>query len=262
MRAYFEIMKINLKNSLVYRLDSFIGILGSIISLFIQIYLWKALLGDSTVKGINLQDMVTYQTIGILFRIFYDNTVAREVGGKVMDGSIAMILIKPYNFALSMFAGTLGKMTSGFVRTGLPVIAIIVLTTGFKIKVTPLNAVVFIIVVIMNIFLNWLIYYIIGLIHFVLVSAKWFSKIMGDVIRIFGGGIMPLWFFPGVLKKISFYLPFQLLYQFPQSLFINKISSEEIIFNIIIEVVWITILSCIAKFLWFIGIRKLVIQGG
>jgi ABC-2 type transport system permease protein len=77
-----------------------------------------------------------------------------------------------------------------------------------------------------------------------------------------GGAIIPLWFFPDVLKNVSKFLPFTLLYQFPQSVFINKISNAELNFYLISSIVWIFILFYLSYALWLYGKKKLVIQGG
>lgn len=262
MRAYYEIIRITIKNSVVYKLDALISTFGSFITLFVQIFLWKALYQTNRIDNVSLSEMVTYQIFGIILSILYINTVASEVGNKVTDGSISMELIRPYNFAVSMFSKTIGNTISGFLIKGITVILFVIIFYNFRFKISLMNTIILGIVIIFNVVIYWLMHYIIGLLHFVLINAGWFVRILGDTIRILGGSIIPLWFFPSGLKQVSLFLPFQLLYQFPQSILINKVSIQELIFNLTVEVSWVIILSLASFYLWQLGTKRLVIQGG
>lgn len=262
MRAYYEIMKITLKHSFAYRLDTLINVFGSIIAIYVQIYLWRALYGGYNINQLSLDDMITYQIVGVILSLLYVDSVAREVGGRVLDGSISLELIRPYHFAASMFFRTLGTTLSDFAVKGIPVIVFVAVVFHFRINTGFLNVLLLVVVVILNMIIYWLMHYIIGLLHFLFLNASWFVRILRDTIRILGGGIIPLWFFPDVLRNISYFLPFQLLYQFPQSLFVSKISAGELIFSLSAACVWILILGFGSFCLWNAGIKKLVIQGG
>jgi len=262
MRTYREIFKINLKNSLVYKFDTFINLVGNIFTLLAQILLWKAFLKQNTILDLSLAEMITYQIIGIVLSVLYDNSVSSEVGSKVRDGSISMALIKPYSFALSQFAGSLGKIFSNFIVKAIPIIIFSTLCFKLRINLSIGNCIILFISILFNVYIFWIIHYIIGLLHFVIISAGWLVRITRDIIKILGGGVIPLWFFPNILKQISRFLPFQLLYQFPQSIYINKITTNEIYFDISMQLFWIFILSLCSILLWKSAIRKLVIQGG
>ncbi|BBB89577.1 MAG TPA: ABC-2 family transporter protein [Methylomusa anaerophila] len=262
MRTYYEIMKIALKNSLAYRLDTLISILGSIIALYVQIYLWRSLYGDYRISQLSLHDMITYQIMGIILSLLYTDTVAREVGGKVLDGSISLELLRPYNFAAGMFSRTLGDTLSGFAAKGIAVIIFAVIVLNFRLKISLLNVLLLMVALVLNIIIYWLLHYMIGLLHFTFLNAGWFVRILRDTVRILGGGVIPLWFFPDVLREISYFLPFQLLYQFPQSLSVNKISTGELLFNLTAACSWIVLLGFGTFYLWKTGIKKLIIQGG
>lgn len=262
MKAYYEIIKIALKNTFAYRLDTWINVFGSMISMTVQIYLWKALYAEHHIEQLPLDDMIAYQILGTVLRLLYVDAVAREVGNRVLDGSISMELIRPYNFAVSMFFRTLGSTLSGFIVKGIPVIGLVMIFFPFRVNTSLLNVLILLVVVILNILIYWLLHYMIGLLHFTFLNAGWFVRILRDTIRTLGGGVIPLWFFPDVLKKVSYFLPFQLLYQFPQSLFVNQITAEQLALNLIAEGFWIAVLALGSCYLWKLGVKKLVIQGG
>lgn len=262
MHKYGEILKINFKNSLVYKFDTFINMIGNIFTLMAQILLWKALMRQNVEMDLSIQEMITYQIIGVILSVLYDNSISFTVGNKVKDGSISMELIKPYSFSLSQIAGSLGKMLSNFVVRAIPIILFSSIFLDFRLNLSIESLAILILSIVLNVYIYWIIHYIIGLLHFVVLSAGWLVRIMRDIIKILGGGVIPLWFFPEGLKTITKYLPFQLLYQFPQSVFINRISANEICFNLGMQLIWITILTVCTAVLWRNAIKKLVIQGG
>ena len=260
--AYLHLIYIDFKNSFVYKIDTVIGIFSSVLSLYMYIFLWRALLGGEAADVAALREMVTYQAIGVLLVICYDMEVASLVGGKVMDGSISMDFIKPYSFALSMLCGSIGRTAGNFVKKGIPYLAMAFLITGFQLQIRLDMFPVFCVVVLGNMLLYWLIFFSIGLLHFILISAKWFRKIMGDLIKILGGSVVPIWYFPKQLAGIVLALPFGLLFQFPQSVLIGKLSMQEIRTNLLLLYVWVIVFALAAVILWRISVRFITIQGG
>ncbi|MFK0522302.1 ABC transporter permease [Paenibacillus illinoisensis] len=262
MRTYLEVIKITIKNAVVHKFHTAISILTSIFTLLVQILLWKMLLSTSENNVVSFEEMITYQTVGVLLGIIYNGNVAYEVGNKVRDGSISLALIKPYSFSSYMFANTIGSTLIDMIIRGVSLLAFVAYFYSPAVHLTTTNVMLLAIVIPMNFLMFWLLHYIIGLLYFVFISANWFVRILKDTILVFSGAVIPLWYFPDTLRTISEVLPFQLLYQFPQSLLINKISEYEIIRNISLECTWIIVLTLAAWYLWSLGIRKLVIQGG
>lgn len=263
MSVYLEVIKINIKNLLVYRLDTAIGILGNIFSLFVQIYLWTALFNQHQIAELTLNEMVTYQVFGILLSTLYNGNAAGIVGQQVSNGSIAMELIKPYNYSLSSLAASLARSLTDFVLKGLPVLVLALFTQQLFLPALHLWEVLLLLaVIIINIILFWLMHFMIGLLHFSLINAGWFTRILADVIRILGGGIIPLWFFPGSLREVFQYLPFQLLYQYPQSILIGKITAQDMVNNGVLLLIWTGGMLAAVICMWRLNIKKLVVQGG
>mgnify|MGYP000250480736 CR=1 FL=1 len=262
MRAYFEVAKITIRNSLVYRLNTIVGLLTSFFFLTIQIFLWKSLLSYTKIENVSIEEMTAYLTMGMICSTLYNSNTTSYVGNKVNDGSIAMELIKPYSFTISVLFQSLGVIFSNFLVRGLPLLIIVPFLFDYKLDLSMARFFILIAVLLMNILIYWMIFYIIGLMYFVLTNATWFVRLTSETIALFGGSLIPLWFFPDLIKNISWFLPFQLLFQFPQSLIINKISNFEIVRNFVLEFIWIVILIGIVRFFWVIGKRKVVIQGG
>ncbi|MFB9330205.1 ABC transporter permease [Paenibacillus aurantiacus] len=263
MRAYLEIVKISIRDSFAYKFDTFVGIFTNLFFLATQVLLWKALLEYSTSINTTLVEMALYLIIGRICITFYIDSVAYQVGHHVMEGSIAMELIKPYYYSMKMFCISIGMSISSFVVKSLPLVIIIpILTSMTDIEIPLGNLLLFAVALPLNMMMYWLMSYIIGLLHFILINAGWFVRILNETIAILGGAVIPLWYFPGAMQAICAYLPFQLLYQFPQSLIINKITNEEILRNFLLQLCWIGVFGIVAGLLWQFGKKRLIIQGG
>lgn len=262
MTMIYKVIRISFKNSVAYRFNTLVSILTNVFVLLVQVSLWTALITNTDTAVITLSEMITYLTIGVLLTLFYNPEVAHAVGSKVQDGSIGLNLIKPFSFSAFMFFQSAGLILSDLFVKGLVFLIFAFIVFDIHLNTTFANVALLCIVLPMNIFLFWLMHYIIGLLHFIFINAGWFARVLRDTIQLLSGAVIPLWFFPDVLKQVAYFLPFQILYQFPQSLVINKISSDEIIHNIIVQIGWLVILIIIARLLWTVGTRKIVIQGG
>ena len=59
---------------------------------------------------------------------------------------------------------------------------------------------------------------------------------------ILSGLVIPIPFFPNYLQKISNYLPFRYISDFPFRLYVGNVSDYEGVVGILIQIIWIIIL--------------------
>ena len=173
-----------------------------------------------------------------------------------------MDFIKPYNYAASMFCGSLGRMAGNLVKKGIPYLAAAFLTTGFQVRMQAAMLLPFHLIMAGNMFLYWLIFFCVGLLHFMLVSAGWFERVMKDFIKLLGGSVIPLWMFPEFLSGTASLLPFWILFQLPQSMLAGTAALDELGKPICMLFVWIAVLTATAFFLWKLAVRRITVQGG
>lgn len=93
-------------------------------------------------------------------------------------------------------------------------------------------------------------------------SAFWAEDVDGlfsmtdRVKRFFSGGYFPLSILPPILGVVSGLLPFAYTFYIPTQLYLKKMSLEEGIKGLGIQLVWIFILYGLTKWIWNRGIRK------
>jgi ABC-type uncharacterized transport system permease subunit len=77
------------------------------------------------------------------------------------------------------------------------------------------------------------------------------------------GSLVPLYFFPeGWLRNVLLASPFAALYNAPLSIWIGKYQGAQIGEALALQAFWACVFGAFAMWMWSVGERKVVIQGG
>lgn len=266
MRVYYEYIKNSFKEYLAYRFEYFTGIIQTLLSLMVQLYLWNALMGRSgpvsTNSGIvTLEDMVTYVLVSTLISSLARSRVIYDINERVRNGQISADLIRPVNFIGYMFSRTIGRSFFNLIFQFLPVLVIGIVFLDINFPSIP-NLLFFGISAINAMIILFLITFCLGLLAFWYMYIWQVDMLLGTAFELFSGGWIPLWFFPSVLFTISSFLPFRLVYFIPISIFLGRLEVQDCWFMILQQVIWIIIFYGITRIIWNAAIKKLVFQGG
>jgi ABC-2 type transport system permease protein len=82
------------------------------------------------------------------------------------------------------------------------------------------------------------------------------------VFRLFGGAVVPLWFFPGWLDTASRFLPFRCVIYEPISILLGKTPMARIPAVLGTQALWAAILFGLMSLVWAKGKKHMMIQGG
>lgn len=266
MRKYFEYIRNAFKADLAYRVDYFVSLAFAFVALFIQLYLWRALLGQSgqasTDMGvITLSEMTTYVLVSVVISTLVDSNVISNISGVIRSGQISMDLIKPMNFQAYVFCSMIGHNFFRFLFRLLPVLAVGIVFLSIEAPSLP-NLFLFLVTLVNAIAISFLINFCLGLLAFWYMSIWQVEQIFGRSIDIFSGFWIPLWFFPKILVNISNFLPFRLMYFVPISVFLGKVEPVDCMYLLIQQLIWIVVLFGMTRLMWRMAIKKLVVQGG
>jgi ABC-2 type transport system permease protein len=81
-------------------------------------------------------------------------------------------------------------------------------------------------------------------------------------IIVFGGAIAPLEFLPRIMQKIAAFLPFKYFHYFPVKLYLDPLSSFEIVQGFLILGFWLIASFFIYKTVWHFGTKRYSAVGG
>jgi ABC-2 type transport system permease protein len=265
-RVYYEIIKNSFQAQTIYRMNTIIRFFSSLMFIFIQVSIWRALYSNKAVVlaqslTVSLDEMITYVIISTVISVFIYSIAIPKMGQRVQTGDIAMDLIKPISLRASIFSETLGHNTFRILFELTPLLVFSYFVFGFS-RPQWGFLLLFIVSLLGAAILFFLITYIIGMLAFWYIKIRHFERMLYDSLRLLSGSFIPLWFFPGILSDISILLPFSLVYFLPISIYLQKVSASEALVIIAKQWVWIGILFALQKVVWTKAVTKIEIQGG
>src|SRR6202030_4598625 len=115
LAAYLEFARVGFINILAFRLRYYTGIITYLINVTVYYFIWTAVYGPAlktsggTIAGYDLGQMLTYVSVGWIIRSFYWNTIDQEMAYEVLEGKIAMDLIKPVSVQWMWISRAIGE---------------------------------------------------------------------------------------------------------------------------------------------------------
>src|ERR1700732_4149034 len=111
LKIYAEFIRIGFVNILAFRLRYYTGIITYLINVSVYFFIWRAVFANATgsIAGFSLSQILTYVSVGWILRSFYWNTIDQEMAYEVIDGKIAMDLIKPVSVQWMWLGRGLGR---------------------------------------------------------------------------------------------------------------------------------------------------------
>lgn len=254
------------QRNLSYRANVIIFVLGDAMMLAVSYYLWKAIYASSAqpiINGFNLNEMIIYVLISFLTGLLISMDISYKISSEVKDGSIAINLIRPINYERRMLFEGLGDVFYNFVVVFiLGIVAVTILLYNFSMTLTIGQIFAYIISITMGIMLNFYYSYTFGLLSFKLTNLWGLSQIMGAIVQLLSGMLIPIVFFPTFAQKIFNFLPFSSMIYTPTMIYLGKLTGNQLYKALFIQFIWVCILSFIAKAMWKKLIKHLVILGG
>lgn len=262
MRTYVEFAMKKFQNRMAYRLEFFMGIINTAITIVVYLCIYKALYaGAEAIDGITFQMVATNFVISLgLSDAFHYNEMFLQ--DKIHDGSITNEFLKPVNFIFRLLSENMGEGCFKIIFHFLPATIFTLLYTSLCPPKSLVHFVVMILSVLMGYLILWLISLIIQTWSFWLFSVWGIITIKNVFVKILSGTMLPMWFMPQALKKIIALTPFESIYFTPVQIYLGELSGMEVLNKMGIQLIWIGILGCIAAFFWKKGVKKLVVQGG
>lgn len=262
MRTYLEFAIKKFQNKMAYRLEFFMGIINTIITIVVYLCIYKALYeGRAEVDGISYAMTATSFVISLglsnAFRIdewFIEN--------RVKTGAISNELLKPVNFVFRFLWENIGEGLYRIVFNFIPALIFACFYTELCAPSSIANLLVMLLSVALGYLILWLISFIVQVLSFWLFSVWGLVTIKNVIVNILSGTFLPLWFMPNIIKKIIVFTPFESIYFTPIRIYLGEIAGTDIFAKLVIQAMWIGILGIIASALWSKGVKKLVVQGG
>jgi ABC-2 type transport system permease protein len=217
---------------------------------------------QSTIGGFTLAQLTTWIAVGWICRSFMYNNLDREIETKVVDGSLALDLLKPVDFQAMQYSRVLGE---GLFR--LTLFAGPIAIFAFPLfGVAPPNSLLHGAAFLFSLLLGALIFlhlnFIVGSLAIPLRNLEGISYAKNNLMLFLTGLLIPFSMLPDWAAAFLRALPFAGISDTPLRIYLGQITAPEMIGVLMIQLVWCLTMFVLARLFWQVMLRGVVIQGG
>ncbi|MCK5357496.1 MAG: ABC-2 family transporter protein, partial [Elusimicrobiales bacterium] len=258
MRKYWSVFKISWSRILAYRFNFFLGRLRNIIILLLLFYVWQTLtLKTGAFAGYTEIELMTYVFgVNILRSIIFGGQ-SREIAEEINSGDFSRYLVCPINFFWFNFFRELAQRSANLISAIIEVVLfIVILNARIIIQTDWLTLLLFITASIFAVFLYYIISYLASLLAF------WSREAMGPrfmiewFLEFASGAFFPLNILSPLIFWVLLRLPFFYIIYLPISIYLGKYNYDQLLFFIVLQVMWILLLGLITNIVWRSGLKR------
>ena len=261
-RLYGEIVSKESQRFLTYRSNIVSGVLSAIFTLVVRYALWSALFISGGAQGSSLKETMTYYVVNGLLIIWINSSYSNMIGEDIRSGDIATRLIKPFPYHLQLFAAFHANALIATLTGTIPTLIIACIWFGILPPMSAATFVCFLVTAFLGAAIYMLVDLIISYTAFWLTDywyIKWFQS---SLFNLFGGMVIPLWFYPGWANTICAYLPFRYAVYQPMAFYLGREPAGDIGKSLCIQLIWLALLLALERIIWSRAQNKLTVQGG
>ena len=234
-------------------------------SFIVRVYLlrsiWTALYAQNVAPlHLPLHSMITYATVALLMSLILEVDGTRLIREKVREGTIATDLMKPISVPFYFFSDGVGQ-TMLHVLLIVPSAVFALLLVHIDLPSLPaLGA--FLFAFFLGYLVNFFVNFVMNAVAFWTLETFSVQLIVRWISDLLSGQIIPLTFFPGILGRIVFALPFAAVYSTPLLIYVGVIPPSQYVRYFTIQAIWLALFATISWAVWHAASRRVVIQGG
>ena len=266
MKAYVSYLKSEIMAGIQYKAAALAGISTQFFWGVVLIMVYKAFYSYSSISSINFRELICYVWLGqAFFSVIYININDSEITSKILNGTVAYELCRPYNLFCWWFMKLLAKRYSAVILRFLPIIIVSLILPkpyNLTLPITLLAFILFIISMFLGSIIVSMLNVLIRLITFFTMQEKGLTSIVCRIGDLLAGMILPLPLLPAIFSTIGEYLPFRLVGDLPFRIYSGNIMTGYALKSIVLQIIWIILLTIIGNMLMKISLKKVCIQGG
>lgn len=263
LAPYAEFSRVGFVNILAFRLRYFTGIITYFLNVTVYYFIWTAVFRSTpTIAGYTLTQMITYVSVGWIIRSFYWNTIDQEMAYEVIEGKIAMDLIKPVSVQWMWIFRAMGESAFRLGLLTVPTAIVVALVFPVQGPASGLDFTLFVIGVLGSFFLMGAINFMIGTCAIPLKSILAMIRAKYWLIELLSGLLIPITYFPNAARTVLAWLPFEHIAYTPLSIYLGKFSTHQAIKLLCVQWAWVVFLLFAAHWWWEQATKKITIHGG
>lgn len=268
LKVYLSYFKIKFNNEIQYKVAAIAGILTQFAWGAMYIMLYSTFLENGSSSDMTIAQMSTYIWLQQALYMLYNTwSLEKDVIEGIQTGNVSMELIRPINLYDIWHSKTLARKLAMCSLRAFPLIILcLILPLGQYKLMVPVNLtafILFIITFILSVFLMMSYVMIMYTTIMYTIGSKGVKVIFQIANEFFGGAIIPISFMPITVQAILKFTPFYYMQNIPLNIYTGFYKDyKEILLGIILQIVWIIILTVLGRKLINRRLKKIVVQGG
>jgi len=263
LAPYVECARIGFVNMLAFRLRYFTGIFTYLINVTVYYFIWRAVFsGGGAIAGYDLAQMLTYVSMGWILRSFYWNTVDQEMSYEVLEGKIAMQLIRPLSIQGMWMARAAGESTFRLILLTAPTALLVILLFPVHAPASPLHLALFCAAALGSFCIVGAINFLIGTCAIYLTSILALIRAKFWLMELLSGVLIPISFFPDAARAALTWLPFEHIAYTPLQIYLGRMGAGEAVRMLLVQWAWAAALVWLGAAWWRRSIQKVTVHGG
>jgi ABC-2 type transport system permease protein len=262
---YGAIFRIELRQLTAYTWDFVLSNITILLFFYVLIQVWQVTATPESVSSLSGEPftwnrLVWFLAAGQTLYFAVQTEAQLAIEQDVISGNIAVTLARPYDYLLARFSAVMANTILAFAVAFPAAFAVAWITTG-TVETTPLGVFFFILAFLLRTLLFFALQAIAGLATFWIEKATAFVWITGLVILVFGGGAVPIGYWPEWAQQAVELTPFPAMMYYPAKLFVDP-DPMVALGTLIRLVVWLAILGSIVMVIYRRALRRLDLNGG
>ncbi|MBR3645300.1 MAG: ABC-2 family transporter protein [Lachnospiraceae bacterium] len=249
-----------------YRTHSMVSIFVGPVYFMVQFMIWNAVYGHgtSTIHNMGLNEIITYfgavTLIGYLTMDFADWNLQMLI----RTGKFLTFSLRPIHHRFFALSQKIGHRFLGFMVEFVP--CFLIFQFIFKVNMIPKYPGWTILSIVLAYLMNFYVNYCIGMTAFWLTSASGIKEVYTMLSSLLSGAVIPLVFFPKILQKALFFLPFQYVSYVPARVFSGAYSlgGVEMSLPVIVgcQAIAVAIVMILSEIIYRRAIKRYIAVGG
>lgn len=268
LKIYLPFAINEFKTQLSYKGAFYLFMLISTFGVFISYFLWNAIYASSdsaVLGGLTRSEMVVYIFMVYVTTSIVSISISEWVSEDVVKGTVAMQLIKPIDYRMSLVVRALGLMLHRFLFPGIIIWIGLELYKYFVMGLpftSPVNILLFLGSSMMSFLIYVLFDFCVGMIAFFTSYIFGLFMVKEALMSFLTGQLIPLSFFPAAIREVFNFLPFSSMIYTPVMVYLGKYSGDELLFVLFRQGVWVVLLYGFGSLIWQRVVKRLVVLGG
>jgi len=248
-----------------YAWDFVLSNITIVLFFYVLLQVWQITIAPDQVghlpgESMNWDELIWFLAAGQILYFSVQTEAQLDIENDVISGNIVVTLARPYDYLSARFASVMAHTLLSF-AVAFPAAFIVAWIASGTVAVTPLGIAAFLLAFVVRTLLYFALQAIAGLATFWIEKATAFVWVIGLLILIFGGGAVPLGYWPETARKLVELTPFPAMMYYPAKLLVSP-DAATFAAMLVEGTIWIAILGGIVYLIYSRALRRLDINGG